>query len=109
MLGWYNGEEEGGQDHADHGNVDKDNSNLQFQRLSNALPKGLEQKIEEEVDAWQDDDGVSKAGSGVVFVTDIYTSGLSQMPKSGAQNIRPIRQVTRNLRHIISTQLRPSL
>ena len=69
------GEEEGDQDDADDGDVDKEDDDLQFERLANVFPNVLQHKIEGEVDAWQDDDGVSKAGSGALLFTNVNKGG----------------------------------
>ena len=69
------GEEEGDQDDADDGDVDKEDGDLQFERLAKVLPNVLQDKIEGEVDAWQDDDGVGKAGSGALLFTDVNKGG----------------------------------
>ena len=69
------GEEEGDQDDADDGDVDKEDGDLQFERLAKVLPNVLQHKIEGEVDAWQDDDGVGKAGSGALLFTDVNKGG----------------------------------
>ena len=69
------GEEEGDQDDADDGDVDKEDGNLQFERLAKVLPNVLQHKIEGEVDAWQDDDGIGKSGSSALLFTDVNKGG----------------------------------
>ena len=69
------GEEEGDQDDADDGDVDKEDGDLQFERLAKVLPNVLQHKIEGEVDARQDDDGVGKAGSGAFLLADVNKGG----------------------------------